>query len=158
MKKTLNLLISSVALLAVTGSTLNASEATIKYDNLNHVVNPNGKKMFVLNFIEKIGEVLDKQLTINIPKLPYKTSFNLCPDVAEANNCKGSVYVRKDGDDYLVDYNVIFLDSIKGNKPDITQIESEESPMPLNEISDADELYIYKTLSTHNRYWMLKNK
>jgi hypothetical protein len=158
MKKKFNLLISSVALLAITGSALNASEEIVKYDNLHQVVNPNGKKAYVLNYTENVGKVLDKKLTINIPELPYKATFNLCPNVKEANECKSTIYVRKDNGDYLVDYKVVFLDEMKGNKPIITELESEESPMILNEISDDDELYIYRTLSTHTRYWMLKDK
>ncbi|AHJ12846.1 MULTISPECIES: hypothetical protein [Sulfurospirillum] len=158
MKKTLSLLVSSVALLAVTGGALNASEQIAKYDNLNHVVNPDGKKAYVLNYVETADGKPDKKLTINIPELPYKASFNLCPNVEEADKCKGSVFVRKNDAEFLVDYNVVFLDSMKDKKPAITQIESTEVPMALNVKSDEEELFLYQTLSVHNRYWMLKNK
>ena len=159
MNKTLNLLVSSVALLAVIGGALNASEQIVKYDNLNHVVNPNGKKAYVLNYIETADGEPVKKLTINIPELPYKADFNLCPNVEEvADKCKGSVNVKKDDSGYLLDYNVVFFDGTKDKKPIITKIERKAVSVVLNEKSDEDELFVYQTLSVHNHYWMLKDK
>lgn len=153
MNKTFNLFISSISLMAVAGY---ASD-TIRYDNTNHVINPSGKKAYVLNYIEKANDIIYRKLTINIPKLPYKTSFNLCSDVKEVDKCEGSIYVRKDAEGYLLDYNVVFLDAIKDNKAITTKMESEESPVELNEISDEDQIFNYTTLSTHKSHWMLKH-
>lgn len=156
MKKTFNLLVSSVALLAVTGGALNASEpATAKYDNKNHVINPDGKKAFVLKYVENANGLLDKQLTINVPELPYKASFDLCADVKEAEGCKGTIFLREDEGEYLVDYNVNFLYGMKAGKALKTEVIMEESPMALNEIVDEDEIFNYTTLSTHKSHWML---
>lgn len=158
MNKTLNLLVSSVALLAITGGALNASEQIVKYDNLNHIVNSNGKKVYVLSYTETLDGVPNKKLTINIPELPYKASFNLCPNVEEADKCKGSIDVRKEGGEYLLDYNIVFLESVKDKKPTVTQIDSKNVVMAPNVKSDEEELFMYQTLSTRNRYWMLKDK
>jgi|GEM_PF-1934408 len=159
MNKTLNLLVRSVALLAIIGGALNASEQITKYDNLNHVVNPNGKKAYVLNYIETADGVPVKNLTINIPELPYKADFNLCPNVTEvADKCKGSVNIKKDGNGYLLDYDVVFFDGTKDKQPIITKVERKETPMALNEKVDEEELFVYQTLSVHNHYWMLKDK
>lgn len=156
MKKTFKLLVSSVALLVLTGVVLNASEA--KYDNTNKVINPNGKKMFVLNYVEKADGVLDKKLTINIPKLPYKTSFNLCPDVEVADKCKGSISIEKEDGEYFMNYNVIFFEEMKGKKPVIRQVENTDILLDLNQKSDEDKVFIYNKMSTISSYWMLKDK
>lgn len=159
MNKKLNLLASSVALLAVTGCILNAAEQIVKYDNLNHVVNPNGKKTYVLNYIETVDGVPSKNLTINIPELPFKADFNLCSNVdAVADKCKGFVNVVKDGSGYLLDYNVVFFDGTKDKKPMTTQIERKAVSVVLNEKSDEEELFMYQTLNVYNHYWMLKDK
>lgn len=155
MNKTCNLL-GSIMLLASTSCVLTASEQTIKYDNLSHVVNPDGKTEYILTYIEKADGILDKTLTINIPKLPYKTSFNLCPKVDKTDKCKGSIFIAKEDGEYFLNYNLTFLNKIKGKKLNTRQIEGQDAVLGLNEKSDENEYYSYDTLGTTSSYWILK--